>query len=164
MSVSADNHEDISKAAGSYRNGLYRDVWFWAALAIGPLVSWVLFQSMGGTEASGLAMEQWKKLAWLVLLYPVIEEWLFRGLLQRQLFKTRYGHPAVFGFSAANGITSILFAVAHLLGQPPEWAALVIAPSLIFGWFRDRYDSILPGAVLHSSYNLGYFAIFGLAI
>jgi membrane protease YdiL (CAAX protease family) len=147
-----------------YHKGLYRDGWFWAALLLGPLVSWLLFQSMGGTEASGLLLRHWQTLLWLILLYPVIEEWVFRGLLQPRLLQTAFGRSAVWGFSAANGITSMLFAATHLLGQPPEWAVLVIVPSLLFGWFRDRYDSVLPGTILHCSYNLGYFALFSLSV
>lgn len=144
------------------QKGLFRDGWFWSALALGPLVSWVLFQALGGSAVAGLPLAQWQSLLWLVLLYPAVEEWLFRGVLQRQMFKRRNGRSAVFGLSVANGVTSLAFAAVHLLSQPPEWAALVIFPSLIFGWFRDRYESILPGAILHCCYNLGYFSIFGL--
>jgi hypothetical protein len=141
---------------------LYRDGWFWAALALGPLASWLLFSLMGGTAITGLAWQQWQSLVWLVLFYPVMEEWLFRGVLQRRLFTMRYGCQSVLGVSAANGVTSIVFAAAHLISQPPEWAALVLFPSLLFGGFRDRYESILPGVILHCCYNLGYFSIFGL--
>ncbi|MEN8169252.1 MAG: JDVT-CTERM system glutamic-type intramembrane protease [Pseudomonadota bacterium] len=162
--MSADNIKVMNGLDSPSRSGLYKDVWFWLMLGLGPLTSWALFQLMGGTKVSGLPLEQWKNLMWLVLLFPVIEEWLFRGLLQRQLLKTRFGCPTVFGLSGANGITSIVFATAHLLSQPSEWVALVIVPSLIFGWFRDRYESILPSVILHSSYNLGYFFIFGLLV
>lgn len=141
---------------------IYRDGWFWAAIIVGPLVCWALFNYLGGKQLAGLPMEQWRRLVWLVLLYPIAEEWLFRGELQRRLFAGRYGRSAVLGVSAANGVTSIAFAAAHLFSHPPEWASLVLFPSLLFGWFRDRYESILPGVLLHCSYNLGYFTLFGL--
>jgi membrane protease YdiL (CAAX protease family) len=35
----------------------------------------------------------------------------------------------------------------------------VFAPSLVFGYFRERYGSIAPGAVLHVFYNAGYFLL-----
>jgi hypothetical protein len=33
--------------------------------------------------------------------------------------------------------------------QAPEWAAAAFVPSLVFGHFRQRYGSIVPGAALH---------------
>jgi membrane protease YdiL (CAAX protease family) len=38
----------------------------------------------------------------------------------------------------------------------------VLFPSLIFGYFRDRYTSIYPCMVLHAFYNAGYFGLTGL--
>lgn len=142
--------------------GLYRDGWFWFALALGPAISGVLFLLMGNTVVSGFTWAQWQPLLWLILLYPIIEEWLFRGILQRQLLKSYHTHRSILGFTLANGITSLFFVAAHLLNHSLHWALLVILPSLLFGWFRDRYDSILPGAILHCSYNLSYFFLFPL--
>ncbi len=139
------------------REGLYRDGWFWFALALGPAISWILFLLVGGAAISGFSWVQWQQLLWLILLYPVIEEWLFRGILQRQLLKIHHTHRAILGFTLANGITSLLFVAAHLPNHSLYWALLVIFPSLLFGWFRDRYNSVLPGVILHCSYNLSYF-------
>jgi membrane protease YdiL (CAAX protease family) len=65
-----------------------------------------------------------------------------------------------FSISGANLITSFLFAAAHLLHQSPLWASLVFFPSLIFGWAREKYDSIVPSIVLHSFYNAGFVWLF----
>jgi len=35
-------------------------------------------------------------------------------------------------------------------------------PSLVFGYFRDRYDSIWPGAALHIFYNAGWLLLAGV--
>jgi membrane protease YdiL (CAAX protease family) len=36
-----------------------------------------------------------------------------------------------------------------------------VVPSLVFGYFRDRYDSVVPGAALHVFYNAGWFLAVG---
>jgi membrane protease YdiL (CAAX protease family) len=94
------------------------------------------------------------------LIYPVLEETVFRGglqsaLLTRSVFRTRAG-PV----SLANVLTSIVFAAAHLFRQPPLWAALVLLPSLVFGWSRERYNSIVPSTLLHMIYNAGFVWLF----
>lgn len=142
-------------------DSLYRDKRFWAALLLGPLLCYLGFLLLGGGAVTGLPLAEWKLLLWLVLLYPVIEEWLFRGLLQGGLLRLRWARPALLGVTRANVLTSLLFAAAHILAQSSGWAALVLFPSLLFGWFRDRYDSVLPGTLLHIAYNLAFFTIFG---
>ncbi len=118
----------------------------WAVLAFvidhgdGPAASWpaplLLFQ--------------------VVLLYPVLEEFAFRGTVQSFLLNYSAGAANRFGITIANVVTSVLFAAAHLLYQPALWALATFFPSLIFGYFRERYDQVLPGLLLHSWYNLGF--------
>jgi membrane protease YdiL (CAAX protease family) len=50
---------------------------------------------------------------------------------------------------------------AHALTHPPEWAAAMLFPSLVFGYFRDRYRSVVPAAALHVFYNAGWFLLRG---
>jgi membrane protease YdiL (CAAX protease family) len=59
----------------------------------------------------------------------------------------------------------------HDLGLRPGWgwladprfapalAAGVLLPALLFGYFRDRHDSVLPAIALHVFYNAGYFLL-----
>jgi len=98
----------------------------------------------------------------LVLWQPTLEEFLFRGCLHGQLCQRPWGQWSWYGITAANGCTSLLFAVGHCWHHPPLWAAAVLFPSLIFGYFRDRYTSIYPCMVLHAFYNAGYFGLTGL--
>ncbi len=94
-----------------------------------------------------------------VLLYPVLEEIVFRGLIQELVHD--YLSARVFGpLSAANLITSALFAGMHLFTQPPLWASLVFFPSLVFGFFKDRYHSLTTPILLHVFYNAGYLLLF----
>jgi membrane protease YdiL (CAAX protease family) len=61
-----------------------------------------------------------------------------------------------------NLITSLLFVLGHLWQHPAAWAVAIAVPSLVFGWFRDRHDSVYPCIALHMFYNTGYFALTGL--
>ncbi len=92
----------------------------------------------------------------LALLYPLVEEIVFRGLLQdachRHLPKRALGP-----ISLANLVTSIVFTIVHFLYHAPSWAALVFLPSLVFGYCKDRYNSLIPPILLHVFYNTGYY-------
>lgn len=154
----------MSRQSQGVATPFYQAGWFWLALLLGPAVSYLLSRYLGGETLAEMVWEQWRLWLWLICLYPVIEEWVFRGLLQAWLWRRDWGQRAVWGFSLANGATSLCFVLAHLLTQPPQWAVLVIFPSLIFGWFRDRYGSVTPAILLHSFYNLCYFTVFGLPL
>lgn len=97
----------------------------------------------------------------LGLVYPVLEEIVFRGMLQPGLLqRAEIFRQHWFGFSLANGVTSLIFMALHFWQHPPLWALGVFIPSMLFGFFRDRYNSVLPGILLHCFYNLGYFWLF----
>lgn len=101
----------------------------------------------------------WAALVSLVLLQPLIEELLFRGLLQGRLMARPWGRRQFGGFTLANLLVSLLFTALHFIGHPPLWAAGVLLPSLLYGYFRDRYNSVLPAIALHVFYNAGYFLL-----
>ena len=134
----------------------WRDSGFLLALAA-ALPVWGLLWWLGGQarpdplwplHAQGVLLRG-------VLLYPFVEEWLFRGSLQPWIGTRLPGKWA--GISLANVIVSLLFALLHLLGHPPFAAMAVFIPSLVFGWLRDRHGSFLPAFAMHAWYNLGYF-------
>ncbi len=93
------------------------------------------------------------------LLYPIVEEWIFRGFIQdfahRRLKSWQLGP-----LSHANILTSLLFTGLHFFSHPPLWAAAVLVPSLIFGFFKDRSGSLGAPIALHVFYNAGYFWLF----
>jgi len=96
----------------------------------------------------------------LGLAYPVIEELVFRGLLQGWLRERPRLRLSRFGITPANLLTSLVFTALHFINHPPSAAAAVLVPSLIFGYFRDRHDSVLGPVWLHCFYNIGYFWLF----
>ncbi|MDH5179155.1 MAG: JDVT-CTERM system glutamic-type intramembrane protease [Gammaproteobacteria bacterium] len=98
----------------------------------------------------------------LILLYPILEEIVFRGLLQGWLWTTPLRTARRFGqISMPNIVTSVIFTGLHFFYHPPLWAAGVFIPSLIYGLFRDRYGHLLPAIWLHIFFNSGYFLLFG---
>lgn len=94
------------------------------------------------------------------LVYPIVEELVFRGALQSSLRERACNLRTWHGLTLANLYTSFIFTALHFLNHPPLWAAAVFIPSLIFGYFRDRHNSLTPGILLHVFYNAGFFLIF----
>ena len=153
---------DLAEGLGLARCGaFYGDRLFVAAAAAG-VVFWVLLwlllpvRPMPWQQAAS-----WPFLS-LVVIQPCLEEAVFRGFLQGQLRRWRRMQTAWHGFTAANAATALLFTAGHFVSHPALWAAAVIVPALVFGFFRDRYASIWPGAALHGFYNAGYFGLTGL--
>ncbi len=79
----------------------------------------------------------------LVIVAPLTEEFLFRGIILRGLLG-RY-RPA-----AAIGLSAMLFALMHLNPWQPISAFTL---GVIFGWFYLRTGSIWPGVIGHAINN-----------
>lgn len=94
-----------------------------------------------------------------VLLIPVVEEYVFRGLIQGWLLKRLPGRR-VGPVSLANILTSVAFCIPHFFRTDPVWAASVFFPSLVFGHFRERHGGLATPIGLHVFYNAGYFWLF----
>jgi membrane protease YdiL (CAAX protease family) len=79
----------------------------------------------------------------LAVLAPLVEELIFRGLL--------YGWLAGrWGRNVGWIVSSIAFAAAH---TEPAHIILVFPLGLLFGWLRQRTDSLLPSLVAHIANN-----------
>ena len=78
-----------------------------------------------------------------VLLAPIGEELLFRGLFQGSLRTA--GAPAV---PAVIGV-ALLFAAVH---PPQDWAPL-FALACVLGWSRERTGSVRPAVIAHALFN-----------
>jgi membrane protease YdiL (CAAX protease family) len=138
----------------------YRDPVFGAALVAAPFV-WLVWYFY--TEAE--PRWEWPLAApWsfllLVLVYPVLEEIVFRGVVQGWLLNRHWGRSGRGGVTVANLVTSIIFAAAHLLRLSVLPSAAMLAPSLVFGFFRDRYGHIFASTLLHVFYNAGFVWFF----
>jgi membrane protease YdiL (CAAX protease family) len=136
----------------------YRDALFHAALLAGVLFWSVLWLFIPVRPIALSKVLSWTFLS-LALWQPLLEELLFRGFLQGQLHKPSWGRWRRGGITVANVMTSLLFTLGHGWYHPSLWTLGVMAPSLIFGYFRDRYSSVYPSMVLHGFYNAGYFLL-----
>jgi membrane protease YdiL (CAAX protease family) len=139
-----------------------RDPQFAAAAAAGPVV-WFAFAAALGVrpDPAWAFFADPVRFFGLAVAWPIVEEGVFRGVIQPALLRTRGGAREAWGVTTANVATSVLFAAAHLVAHAPAWALAAVVPSLVFGYFRDRYGSAAPGAALHVFYNCGWFLVLG---
>lgn len=126
-----------------------------AALAALPV--WALLHGFGDAAAAdaGLLQSWLRGVLLLTLVYPVLEELVFRGWMQGELLKRLSGRQ--WGvITLANVLTSALFAGLHLLLRP-TWLSVGVFPvSLVFGYFRERHGSLAAPIALHMFYNAGF--------
>lgn len=110
-----------------------------------------------GIPAQVEASWTWLQVALVGFAYPVLEETVFRGLLQpalRQQFDVQFC-----GLSAANIVTTAIFAVYHYPNHGIAHAALVVVPSLYLGYVMDRTSKLGLCIFLHALFNLGNLAV-----
>lgn len=90
-------------------------------------------------------------MAWFtaVLMAPVLEEIVFRGLMYTRLKK---GLPAI----VAAIITSLAFGIAH---GTVIWAIYTFVFSMILIWVFEKFQSLTACIVLHMAYNLSGMAL-----
>lgn len=127
--------------------------YFILALLVGIPIGWIF-----GSSAEIHATVSVLMLASLIVWQPLVEELLFRGLLQGHLLKTKFGARKMAGVSLANLLTSTAFVLTHLVNHSLFWAIGVFFPSLLFGLFRDRSGSVWPPLLLHVIFNATFFA------
>jgi hypothetical protein len=138
---------------------LWQDPLFLAAVLAGP-VTWLglYFIQQPAMQWDWPLIKPWQFLL-PVLLYPVVEEIVFRGLIQ-ELVRDTVSRQSLGPVTLANLLTSLLFTGMHFIYHAPLWAALVFFPSLVFGFFKDRTQQLIAPIILHVFYNAGYFWLF----
>lgn len=153
MILHAMVREEKSRLSGDWQFGL--------ALLAGPAI-WLGMYLFFQPHISLWWLNDPLKLMMVAIVWPVLEEIVFRGGLQGWLIDKPWGSPSIAGISRANVMTSLLFTSLHFINHPPLMATAVFAPSLLFGHFRDRYSGwLIPPITLHCFYNAGYFMLLG---
>jgi membrane protease YdiL (CAAX protease family) len=96
------------------------------------------------------------ELASQFLLVAFPEEFFYRGFLQQHLKRLLPNGPSFLGITCwpALALTSLLFALGHLLAFPSPERLLVFFPSLLFGWLRERGQSLGGPALFHTLCNV----------
>jgi uncharacterized protein len=136
----------------------YRDREFYLALLAGLPVLFVIYLFIPVSTGS-IHLAQWSVVITLVIWQPFWEELFFRGIIQGQVYKRSWGQRAWLKISNANIVSSLAFVALHIAYNPNLWSVSVFIPSLVFGYFRERHNSIYSAFALHSLYNLGYMAV-----
>ena len=95
---------------------------------------------------------------WLVVGAPVVEEVIFRLGLQQELLQRLQPHSAWL----ANGLTALVFSVAHELSHSPVMALLTLLPAVFIGNFYQRSRRLAPCIALHAFFNVIWLALPGL--
>ena len=139
---------------------LFKDRQFGAAFIAAPVFWAALWFYQSPQPEWSLPLIAPAQFLLLVIVYPVLEELVFRGALQGWLRSRSWGLIAWRQVTVANGLASAVFALLHLIINPVYLSVAVIIPSLIFGYFRDRYDRLAGSIVLHIFYNAGYIWLF----
>jgi membrane protease YdiL (CAAX protease family) len=124
---------------------------------------------------NGRTIQAERKLSWILLwvatqlmFIALPEEFFYRGYIQTRIAdfmkrrRARRGEdaelPSLLGFEMPNFVTSVLFSAGHLFvpvgGAILANRATVFFPSLLFGWLRDRNDSISGAVIYHAASNL----------
>ena len=138
---------------------LSKDYQFWIALSLGPLCWAALYELKQPTVNITWLFDAPWRFVWLAGVSPLLEELVFRGWVQSWCYQQRWGRQRWSLFTRANLATSVLFALFHGLYHAPVWILLVFFPSLVFGYFRDHYQSTKPAIALHVFYNSGFFLL-----
>ena len=89
----------------------------------------------------------------LVLVAPVVEELLFRGIILRGLLSRQRPWVAI-------ATSSVIFGAAHLNLYQFVGAGLI---GLLLGWLYLRFRSSVPCILLHSAYNATVLGFAGMA-
>jgi len=91
-----------------------------------------------------------------LVVVAIPEELFFRGYLMSRL-EERWP-PSLRLFGAPVGmaliVSSVLFALGHVMVVPNVQRLAVFFPALVFGWMRARTGSIIAGATFHALCNL----------
>lgn len=119
-------------------------------LAVGPAAAGRLAAcALGLAAAHALGVQQ--AFVWLALA-PFAEEVVFRLGLQEALL--RRGVAPL----AANALTALAFALAHLPTHPWTWSAATAVPALCLGAIYVRTRRLAPCVVLHAAMNGAWLA------
>ena len=138
---------------------LWRDTRLWLAVLVAPLFWALLTLVMPLAGSAAVPFSDPLFYFQVALLYPVLEELLFRGVLQGYLSERLAGRAAG-PLSLANLLTSVVFSLAHLIYRSGTTALQVFLPSLVFGYFRERYAGLRIPIALHCYYNAGFYFLF----
>jgi membrane protease YdiL (CAAX protease family) len=105
-----------------------------------------LFSASGGYES-------WLMAGMIILVAPLFEEWVFRGLLYQSLRRT-------WGVAASVGLSSLLFTVIH----PLESSVAVLVLGIVTALLVEKTGRLWPSMLVHMGYNAFVMGLWTLAM
>ena len=132
-----------------------------ATLAITVLLVSALFPSAAQTPIEKMissAKSLYVFALFGILVAPTFEEIIFRGFL----FKVFYDMS---GPGVAVPATAALFALLHAFQLWGNWPAiaLIFAVGYVLAYLRNRSSSLIPGLIVHTSYNAMLFGMYAVS-
>lgn len=133
-----------------------------AAILVAPVtaVMWIILSGTGWSFHQPIASGAFNTgtfnsgtLALVLLVVPICEEVVFRGLLQHELASYAKLRRTVLGISWDNIISSGLFTLVHVIYFENLWVLLLIIPALLLGLFYSRQRRLIYPVCLHIWYN-----------
>lgn len=133
---------------------LVMGVSFWTAIigeafgSVPPRFGHDLLKVMVGSES---AAARWILIVSAVVLAPLLEEFVFRGLVQSGLLSVVKNRWAVVL------ISSLFFAGIHTVA----WQALpgLFVLGVVLGWVYEKRGSLWPGVLIHAGFNAANVAM-----
>jgi membrane protease YdiL (CAAX protease family) len=133
----------------------------WPLVTLTGTAAATMIERLGGPPAEPVAHETLRLLhesaldAWfflvvllVVVVAPILEEVIYRGLIQDAL-RRRGLRPW-----AAIAVASVVFALMHLGSAAPHAVAAIFVLSLAFGWARERTGGLVAPITMHAAFNL----------
>ena len=130
---------------------------------VGAPVVWAAMAWIFGSGPDYGSFARWPlRAVAIVLIFPVLEEIVFRGLIQDYISIKLSTWDEYLGITSANWLTTLLFCLTHLVTRSLIVALLVIVPSLVLGSLRDKGFSIKALAAIHVYWNGGGYLLVGI--
>jgi len=156
---------EILKFVGFLRlKGFAKDKYFYMFMIIPLLLYFALYYVLLfmptikiNTNSFSLFSLHFLLVQFFVVSIP--EELFFRGFLMQLISEYTGNRKVCYFLSYANILSSVLFSAAHIFTHSLMWSMSILFPSLIFGYFREKYNSVWPSIILHFWYNI-IFSIF----
>jgi len=130
-----------------------------------PTLLALLLALAGGLSSAGartaptiLGVRPRGDLGWAVVVVlavvgaPLVEELLFRGLIQGAFTRRTGAVPAIF-------ITALIFSFAHIFNEGPAAPLLIFPSGVILGYLRYRTGRLAAGMIAHAAFNASLFLV-----
>lgn len=93
-----------------------------------------------------------------VFIFPVLEEFVFRGILLRE-FERMTTRCVAKHLTLANLLSTMIFVLVHWLNRDMTVAFLVLVPSLLLGKLYELSRSVSLCICIHGIWNAFYFGV-----